>query len=82
MNLQMKNKMYDLLIDKDFISMNELKEIGFTSDEIDELLKQRDILLSDNGYYTLGKISKFIFYCRKYCSIFYMQEFQTLFPLL
>lgn len=62
MNLQMKNKMYDLLIDKDFISMNELKEIGFTSDEIDELLKQRDILLSDNGYYTLGKISKFIFY--------------------
>ena len=31
MTLQMKYKMYDLLIDKDFISINELKEIGVTS---------------------------------------------------
>ena len=62
MTLQMKYKMYDLLIDKDFISINELKEIGFTSEDIDLLLKLKDITLCDNGYYTLGKESKFIYY--------------------
>lgn len=62
MTLDMKYKIYDLLVDKDFVSIEELKDIGFNDKEVDILCNLDVINFCRNGYYTLGDVQGFIFY--------------------
>ncbi len=62
MTFKMKNRMFDLLIDKDFITAEELAKIGFTKEEIDSLCKDKSLSLCENGDYTLGKVQGLMLY--------------------
>lgn len=62
MTLKMKNKIFELLIDKDSITIDELVNIGFTEEEIENLCQHRVISLREDGDYTLGKAQGLILY--------------------